>query len=191
MLILGGLAVVVAAVAVWWALSATTAVRAGSFSSVGPAGHEDQCSFPDDDFWALFARDEPVVAEQTVRSDARWPVEVTSLRPDVFRFEPLARGPSDPFMSAKDGAPSAAETSDRVVIPPGREATLWVVGWPWDDGVPIDGEARMGVDSAPVRVRALGISRDTEIDLEKSLWLSGLDSGSDEFRNQVQELCPS
>lgn len=161
-------------------------------SSVGPAGHQDQCSLHDDDFWALFARDEPFVAAQTVRSDARWPVEVTSLQPDAFRFGRLAADPSDDgTFSAANGLPPASETSDRVVIPPGREATLWVVAWPGGDDVTIGDGARVGLSVAPVRVRALGISRDTEVDLGKTLWLSGLSSDSDEFHSLVQELCPS
>ncbi|MEL7976458.1 hypothetical protein AAG589_11395 [Isoptericola sp. F-RaC21] len=188
-LVAGALTLLVAAGAGWWALSATAEVQPGSFES-GSTGHPDECAFPDDDLWALFARDEEVVAMLTVRSDSRWPVEVTSLRPEAFRFDRRVVGPEDGFTfhDPSDGPPPEAETAARVVIPPGSEAALWILS-PVDDGVPVGPGARVGVSQAPVQVRSLGIARDTAIDFRRSLWISGADGDSAEFRSQVEGLC--
>ncbi|WP_139820695.1 hypothetical protein [Krasilnikoviella flava] len=189
-LIAGVLVLLAAALAGWWGLSASAEVQSGSFQS-GSTGHPDECAFPDDDFWALFARDEEVVAMLTVRSDSRWPVEVTSLRPEAFRFDRRVVGPEDGFTfhDPSDGPPPEAETAERVVIPPGSEAALWIVS-PLDD-VLAGADGRVGVSQAPVRIRSLGIARDTTIDFDRSLWISGLDSDSAEFQHQVEGLCAS
>ena len=188
-LVVGALVLLAAALAGWWGLSASATVQSGSFQS-GTTGHPDECAFPDDDLWALYARDEEVVAMLTVRSDSRWPVEVTSLRPDVFRFERQVAGPGDGYVfhDTADGPPAEAETADRVVIPADSEAALWIVS-PLDDGAPVGTDVRVGVGQAPVRVRSLGIARDTTIDFDQTLWVSGLDSGSAEFRGQLEGLC--
>jgi len=188
-LVVGVLVLAAAALAGWWGVSASAEVQPGSFES-GSTGHPDECAFPDDDFWALFARDEEVVAMLTVRSDSRWPVEVTSLRPEAFRFDRRVVGPEDGFTfhDPSDGPPPEAETAERVVIPPGSEAALWILS-PSVEGGPVGAEVRVGVSQAPVRVRSLGIARDTAIDFRRSLWISGVDSDSAEFRSQVEELC--
>ncbi|MFC7879467.1 hypothetical protein [Isoptericola sp. NPDC057391] len=177
-----------AALGGWWALSASAEVRPGSFQS-STTGHPDECAFPADDFWALFAQDEEVVAMLTVASDSRWPVEVTSLRPEVFRFDRRVVRPGEGFVfhDPSDGPPPGAGTADRVVIPPGSEAALWIVS-PLDEGTTVDAGARLGVDQAPVRVRSLGIARDTVVDFD-SLWISGLDSDSAEFQSELEGLC--
>lgn len=187
--LVAGALLLAAVLAGWWGLSASATVQAGSFQS-GTSGHPDECEFPDDDLWALFARDEEVVAMLTVRSDSRWSVEVTSLRPDAFRFDRRVVGPGDGFVfhDPSDGPPPEAGTADSVVIPPGSEAALWIVS-PLDDGASVGAGARVGVDQAPVRVRSLGIARDTVIDFDRSLWISGLDSDSAEFRSQLDGLC--
>ena len=189
LLIVGVLVLLAAALAGWWGLSASAGVRSGSFQT-GSTGHPDECAFPDDDFWALFARDEEVVAMLTVRGDPRWSVEVTSLRPEAFRFDRRVVGPDDGFTfhDPSDGPPPEVETTDRVVIPPGSEAALWIVS-PLDDDATGGADARVGVDQAPMRVRSLGIARDSTIDFDRTLWVSGLDSDSAEFRSQLEGLC--
>lgn len=163
---MGAAVLVVAAVVGWWVLAASADVRPGSFSSAG-RGHTDRCSFPDEGFWAVYAGDQEVVAVQTIRNDAPWSVEVTSRSPDAFRLGALA---ADPGYDASISDPAAGpppEASDRVVIPAGREVALWIVDPQPEDSIVGYGD-RTGYDRVPVRLRSLGIPRDTEIDLEKT-----------------------
>jgi hypothetical protein len=177
--------------ACWWALSASADVELGSMYSSG-AGVRDECTYPDEDFWALFAGDQDVAVVQTVRNTARWPITATSLLPDVFRFGAVAADPRDDFaFDPSDGPPPDA--ADTVEIPPGREVAMWVVG-PWgrmDADVNNGGATgmRSGIEHAPVRVRSLGISRETDIPLEKTLWISDLDRDSAQFQDEITELC--
>ena len=194
LLISGVATLAVLSLVAWWALSSSAEVRIGSFSSTG-AGYTDDCAYADEDFWAVFAQDQDVAVVQTVRNDSRWPLEVTSLLPDVFRFGAVADDPREDAMipDPRTVASPEAETSDRVEIPPGREVAMWVLG-PWgtadaDTSYGSDQGGRAGIERAPVRVRSLGIARATDIDLEKTLWVSSLPSDSDQFRGEVAQLC--
>lgn len=179
--------------ACWWALSASADVELGSMYSSG-AGFTDECTYPDEDFWAVFAGDQDLAAVQTVRNDARWPITVTSLLPDVFRFGAVAADPRDDYaFDPSDGLPPAGDLSDQVEIPPGREVAMWVVG-PWgpmdaDTGYGGATSMRTGIEHAPVRVRSLGMARETDVQLEKVLWISDLDLDSARFRDELTELC--
>ncbi|MFE5342534.1 hypothetical protein ACFQ80_20095 [Isoptericola sp. NPDC056578] len=187
----GAAVLAAAALGGWWGLSASADVELGSMSSSG-AGYRDECTYPDEGFWALFAADQDVAVVQTVRNDARWPITVTSLLPDVFRFGAVAADPRDDFaFDPSDGPPPG--TTETVEIPPGREVAMWVVG-PWgrlDADANRGGPAgmRTGIEHAPVRVRSLGIARETDVQLEKMLWVSDLDLGSRQFQDEITELC--
>ncbi|MFE5337125.1 hypothetical protein ACFQ8E_14530 [Isoptericola sp. NPDC056573] len=180
-----------AAIGGWWGLSASADVELGSMYSSG-AGYRDECTYPDEGFWALFAADQDVAVVQTVRNDARWPITVTSLLPDVFRFGAVAADPRDDFaFDPSDGPPPG--TTETVEIPPAREVAMWVVG-PWgrlDADANRGGPAgmRTGIEHAPVRVRSLGIARETDVQLEKMLWISDLDLDSGQFQHEITELC--
>ncbi|MFC8597405.1 hypothetical protein [Isoptericola sp. NPDC057191] len=180
----------------WWFVSASATVVTGSASSTG-AGHTDQCAYPDDDIWAVFAKDETPVVVQTVRNDGRWPVEVISTRPEAYRFGPLAADRRDDatFPDPALGPPADGETSDRVTIPPGREVPMWVID-PLRPTDPLQGSAaqvgfnaRDGVESAPVRVRSLGLLHDADIPLYSTLWQSDLTTDSPDFQDELAQLC--
>ncbi|MFE5308466.1 hypothetical protein [Isoptericola sp. NPDC056605] len=189
--VVGAAVLAAAALGGWWGLSASADVELGSMYSSG-AGYRDECTYPDEGFWALFAADQDVAVVQTVRNDARWPITVTSLLPDVFRFGAVAADPRDDFaFDPSDGPPPG--TTETVEIPPGREVAMWVVG-PWgrleadaNRGGPAG--MRTGIEHAPVRVRSLGIARETDVQLEKMLWVSDLDLGSRQFQDEITELC--
>jgi len=192
--VVGAAVLAAAALGGWWGLSASAGVELGSVSSTG-AGFTDECTYPDEGLWALFAADQDVAVVQTVRNDARWPITVTSLLPDVFRFGAVAADPRDDygFRDPADGPPPEADTTAEVEIPPGREVAMWVVG-PWG---PMDADmrygaavsSRTGIEHAPLRVRSLGIARKSDLQLGHMLWISDLDLGSDQFRAEVAELC--
>jgi len=180
----------------WWTVSGTAAVAMGSAASSG-VGHWDQCTYANDDFWALYAQDEAPVAVQTIRNDGRWPVVVVSRRPEAFRFSPPPADfrddsifPADPA----EGAPPEDETADRVTIPPGRQVSMWIID-PFRrvDGAMVFGQVgngdRTGAESAPVTVWSLGVPRDVDIALLGTLWQSPLTSDSSDFQDELALLC--
>ncbi|MFE7406473.1 hypothetical protein [Isoptericola sp. NPDC057559] len=189
---------VLALLVAWWAVSGTAAVAQGSAASSG-VGHGDDCDYPDEEFWAVYAKDETPVAVQTVRNEGRWPVEVISTRPEAYRFSPVpddprydATFPSDPLL----GAPPDDETSDRVTIPPGREASMWIID-PFrpENEYTAGGQSRVndrtGVETAPVQVWSLGIRRDADVAFYGTLWQSTLTRDSEEFKSELAQLCES
>ncbi|GAA1979836.1 hypothetical protein GCM10009718_15840 [Isoptericola halotolerans] len=181
---------VVVLVGVWWAVSSQGVVETGS-SSWSP-GYRDECAYPDEDVWALYAADEDVVAVQTVRNSSPWPVEVVSDRPDVFRFgaiyDELAMFPSvDGVVPPPDG------TTDRAVVPAGEEIVMWIVEpFPEDGPMPHGSEVlsgRQGIGGADVRIWSLGLPHDAHVAFHGSLWQSGLTSDSAAFQRELGEMC--
>ncbi|MFC8597407.1 hypothetical protein [Isoptericola sp. NPDC057191] len=188
----GAIALLIVLVA-WWVVSGTASVVTGSTTSAG-AGHGDQCLWGDDHFWAVYAKDEAPVAVQTVRNESRWPVEVISTRPDAYRFEPSALALDESIPDPKAGPPPESETSDRVTIPAGREAVMWIINPFRAEGSteadpPIGDGARVGVSDAPLRVRSLGLVHNAVVPFYATLWKSGLPSDSPEFQARLAELC--
>jgi hypothetical protein len=188
--IAGVVAGVVVLLVAWWAVAARGTVETGSSSWAG--GHGDECAFPDDDVWAVYAADEQIVAVQTVRNPSPWPVEVVSSRPEAFRFgEVLDEHTTYPYPGG--GAPPAGETSDRVVVPAGEEVMMWVVDPFPEDGSMLDGmegiDDRTGLDGVDVQVWSLGLPHDERIEFRGFLWQSELTTDSPTFQRQLTEMC--
>jgi hypothetical protein len=181
---------VVVLVGVWWAVSAQGVVETGS-SSWSP-GYRDECSFPDEDIWALYAADEDVVAVQTVLNWSPWPVEVVSSRPDVFRFGAVLNELTT-FPSVDSAVPPPDETTDRAVIPAGEEVLMWISEPFPEDGSMLGGmygwDDRLGIDGADVQVWSLGLPHDTRVEFRGALWQSDLTADSAAFQRELAEMC--
>ncbi|MEV0892003.1 hypothetical protein [Promicromonospora sp. NPDC050262] len=184
--IVGAAVVVVALVAgigVWqYAARSTRIVAEGVTLSGGMA-------FPDclpRMALAVYGTSDDVVVGQTLRNPSRWPVTVTSSDPEVYRFEALSDDPDDhSAVSSADGA-EPADTSGQVVLPPGREATMWIVdpqrGSVQDSGV------WYSFDEVPVTLRTLGVERESSLQLPGTLYVGGGKDG-DQLGAALQEAC--
>lgn len=183
-------AALVAAFVAWQIAARTTEVEPGSASNSGAGATLPDC-VPDGGIWSMFGTDEDVVVLQTVRNPSRWPVTVISTDPEAYRFEPVTDDPRDDYLFAKnptDGAPAAAETSDRVVIPPDREAAMWIIN-PQGD-LAYSGGWRT-FDGAPVRLRALGIERDFYLPFRGTLSVGGSEATAARLDRALQAACES
>lgn len=180
--------VLLAGIGAWQVAAWTTMVEPGSMSNSGAGATLPDC-VPSDDTWAMFGTEEDTVVVQTVRNSSRWPVTLISTDPEAYRFEPMADDYLDDYLFVSDpvdGPPDPAATSDRVVIPPGREATLWVIN-------PL-GDVRIGsgwrtFDSAPVKLRALGIERDFDLPFRAALAVGGDEATTGRLDSALQEAC--
>ncbi|MFJ3407900.1 hypothetical protein [Promicromonospora sp. NPDC090134] len=178
----------VAGVAAWQIAARTAVVGLGSGSHSGAGATLPDC-VPGEGLWALFGTDEDVVLVQTVRNASPWPVTVISTIPDVFRFEPMADDFRDDYLylkNAADGAPDRSQTSDRVVIPPDREATMWIVD-PQGD-LPISG-GWMVFDTADLTVRVLGVERELPLPLQGMIAVGGAEPTAGRLDRALQEAC--
>ncbi|GHH79657.1 hypothetical protein [Promicromonospora soli] len=188
---IAGAAVVVALIAgvVAWQVAARTAgVERGSFSTSGAGTTLPDC-VPGDSIWAMFGGEEDVVVVQTVRNPSQWPVMVISTDPEVYRFEPMAddwRGDYTLVSDPAEGAPDRADTSERVVIPPDREAAMWIVN-PQGD-VPLWDGGWYGYSDAPLRIRSLGVERDVRMPYHGMIYVSGKE-GIGRLGKAMQEAC--
>jgi hypothetical protein len=137
----------------------------------------------------MFGTDEEVVVLQTVRNPSRWPVTVISTNPEAYRFEPMAddiRGDYTFVQNAAEGAPDAAETSDRVTIPPGREAAMWIID-PQGDVPTAEGWSTFG--GASVKLRALGVEREFYLPFQGTLAVGGSEATAARLGRALQEAC--
>lgn len=188
---IAGAALIVALIAgvVAWLVAALTArVEPGSASNSGAGATLPDC-VPSDDIWSMFGNDEDVVVLQTVRNASPWPVTVISTDPDAYRFEPMADDHLDDYMFVKDpvdGAPDATETSDRVVIPPDREAAMWIIN-PQGDADRSGGWRLF--DGAPVKLRALGVERDFYLPFRGTLTVGGNEATAGRLDRALQAAC--
>lgn len=188
---IAGAAVVVALIAglVAWQVAARTArVEPGSLSSSGAGATLPDC-VPGDSMWAMFGSDVDVVVVQTVRNPSQWPVMVISTDPEVYRFEPMAddwRGDYTLVSDPAEGAPDRADTSDRVVIPPDREAAMWIVN-PQGD-VQLGDEGWHGYSDAPLRIRSLGVERDVRMPYQGMVYVRGREDIG-RLGKALQEAC--
>ncbi|PUB27928.1 hypothetical protein C8K30_104381 [Promicromonospora sp. AC04] len=186
-----GMAVVlllVAGAAAWQVAARTAQVELGSASNSGAGATLPDC-VPSDGLWAMFGTDEDVVLVQTVRNPSRWPITVISRESEVYRFEPMADDFRDDYLYVKDpvdGAPDPAQTSDRVVIPPDREATMWIVN-PQGDVPTADGWSTFG--GAHVTLRSLGVEREFYLPLRGTVAVGGADPTAGRLDRALQEAC--
>ncbi len=180
--------VLVAGAAAWQVAARTARVEPGSFYSTGTGARLPDC-VPGDAIWAMFGTDEDVVLAQAVRNPSRWPVTVSSTDPHVFRFQPVAEDELDDGLLVNDpadGEPDRSQTSARVVIPPGREAVLWIVdpqremtissGW-------------MLFDVAQLKLRALGVERKFSLPLAGTIAVGGTEPTTRQFGRDLREVC--
>lgn len=178
----------VAGIAAWQIAARTAEVEPGSSSNSGAGATLPGC-VPSDDIWSMFGNDEDVVVLQTVRNPSPWPVTVISTDPEAYRFEPMAedfRGDYTYVGDPVDGPPDAAETSDRVVIPPDREAAMWIIN-PQGD-LSYDGGWGL-FDGAPVKLRALGVERDFYLPFRATLAVGGGDASAGRLGKALQAAC--
>jgi hypothetical protein len=191
---LTGTALVVALFAgfVAWQIAARTSeVEPGSSSNSGAGATLPDCVPSDDDIWSMFGNDEDVVVLQTVRNPSPWPVTVISTNPEAYRFEPVADDFREDYMyvgDPVDGPPDAAETSDRVVIPPDREAAMWIIN-PQGD-LSYDGGWGL-FEGAPVKLRALGVERDFYLPFRATLAVGGDEATAGRLDRALQAACGS
>ena len=189
--IAGGVVIVALVVSVVaWQLAARTAeVEPGSFSNSGAGATLPDCVPSDSGIWSMFGTDEDVVVLQTVRNFSPWPVTVISTDPEAYRFEPMADDFREDYtfvQDASDGPPPTTETSDRVVIPPDREAAMWIIN-PQGDLPPADGWRSF--DGAPVKLRALGVERDFYLPFRGTLTVGGDEATAGRLDRALQEAC--
>lgn len=181
-------AVLVAGVVAWQIAARTSEVELGSASNSGAGATLPGC-VPADEIWSMFGNDEDAVVVQTVRNPSPWPVTVISTDPEAYRFEPMADDFRDDYLFIKnpaDGAPDASETSDPVVIPPDREAAMWIVN-PQGDNSYTDGWGLF--DGAPVKLRALGVERDFHLPYRGKISVGGDEATTDRLDRALQEAC--
>lgn len=135
----------------------------------------------------VYGTSDDVVVGQTVRNPSRWPVTVISSDPEVFRFEAPSDDPGDDTtVSSADGA-APADASGQVVLPPGREVTMWIVD-PQRDSVQDSSSVWYEFDEVPVTLRMLGVERETSIRLPGTLYVGGGKDG-DQLGAALQEAC--
>ncbi|MFI2365554.1 hypothetical protein [Promicromonospora sp. NPDC019610] len=133
---------------------------------------------------AVYGTTDDVVVGQTVRNPSRWPVTVTSSDPEVYRFEALSDEPGG--VSSGDGAPPA-DTSGQVVLPPGREVTMWVVD-PQRHSIQDSSTVWYEFSEVPVTLRTLGVEREFSVQLPGTLYIGG-GKGGDQLGAALQEAC--
>lgn len=182
--------VLVAGVAAWQIAARTAVVELGSMSSTGTGATLPDC-VPGEDPWVMFGSDEDVVLVQTVQNSSRWPVTVISADPDVFRFEPMAedfRGDYSFLKDPVDGAPDPSQTSDRVVVPPDREATMWIVDPQGDFST---SEGWYTFTTADLVVRVLGVERELDLPLRGTIAVGGAEPTAGRLDRALQEACES
>lgn len=180
-----------AGITTWQIAARSSDVVPGSLASSGAGATLPDC-VPDfgDSIWAMFGKDEHVAVVQTVRNDAQWPVTLISTDPDAYRFEPMADDGNDDLVYVSDpvdGPPDAAATSDRVTIPPAREATLWIID-PQGDTVGFDDGWRT-FGHAPLRLRAFGVERDFRLPFRGSIAVGGAEATTGRLDRALQEAC--
>jgi len=174
---------------VWQVAARTSEVESGSYSNSGAGATLPDCIPADGDIWSMFGTDEDVVVLQTVRNPSRWPVTVISTNPEAYRFERMAddaREDHSFVQTVAEGAPDAAETSDRVTIPPNREAALWIID-PQGDLSSVDGWYTF--EGAPVRLRALGVERDFYLPFRGTLAVGGAEATTTRLGRALQQAC--
>jgi hypothetical protein len=138
----------------------------------------------------MFGAEEDVVVVQTVRNPSRWPVTVISTDPDVYRFEPMAddwRGDYTFVSDPAEGAPDRGDTSDRVVIPPDREATMWIINPQGDLSISPDGWHLY--EGTFVTVRALGVERELYLPFRGAVSVGGRESTTTRLDRALQAAC--
>jgi hypothetical protein len=136
---------------------------------------------------AVYGTSDDVVVGQTVRNPSRWPVTVISSDPEAFRFEALSADPGDDTtLSSADGA-APADASGQVVLPPGREVTMWIVD-PQRGSIQDSSSVWYEFDEVPVTLRTLGVERETSIRLPGTLYVGG-GKASDQLGTALQEAC--
>ena len=136
---------------------------------------------------AVYGTSDDVVVGQTVRNPSRWPVTVTSSDPEAFRFEALSDDPADDTtVSSADGA-APADASGQVVLPPGREVTMWIVD-PQRGSIQDSSTVWYEFDEVPVTLRTLGVERESSIRLPGTLYVGGGKDG-EQLGAALQEAC--
>lgn len=174
-----------------WQLVARTVARVelGSFSHNGAGATLPDC-VPGDGTWSMFGYDEDVVVVQNVRNPSPWPVMVISADPDAYRFEPMADQARDDHAtvaSPAEGMPDPAATSDRVVIPPDREAVMWIINPQGDRSSEAGGWITF--DGAPLTIRALGVEREFYLPFRGMLSVGGAEATAAGLDHALQEAC--
>jgi len=179
----------IAGLAAWQLAARATEVEPGAFSNSGAGATLPDCVPDESGIWSMFGTDEDVVVLQTVSNPSPWPVTVISTDPEAYRFEPMAddfRGDYTFVQDASDGPPSATETSDRVVIPPDREAAMWIIN-PQGDFSSDGGWYTFS--GAPVKLRALGVERDFYLPFRGTLTVGGTEATAARLDRALQEAC--
>lgn len=185
------IAALVAGVVAWQLAARTAEVELGSFSNSGAGATLPDCVPSDSGIWSMFGTDEDVVVLQTVHNPSPWPVTVISTDPEAYRFEPVAddfRGDYTFVSDPVDGPPPMAETSDRVVIPPGREAAMWVIN-PQRDLSSSGGWRTF--EGALVKLRALGVERQFYLPFRGTLSVGGTEATAARLDRALQQACES
>jgi hypothetical protein len=173
-------------IAAWQGVARAGRIETGSASMSG--GLVLPACIPSEGFWASFQADEEVVVAHTVRNPSPWPVTVISTDPEVYRFEPLEEDPADDMLfatSPSDGVPAGTKSS--VVVPPGREAGMWIVNPQGDMSIGPLGWRYF--DGAPLRIRSLGVERDIYVPYHGTLHVGGGSRGSDKLSKALEEAC--
>jgi hypothetical protein len=156
----------------WQGVARIGRIETGSASNSG-AGMSLPSCVPSGEIWAMFGRDEDVVVVQTVRNPSLWPVTVTSTEPDVVRFEPVSDDPMDDLLLDKDPRGGAPDTTvEQVVIPPGREAAMWIVDPPGNGGS--ERGSWYGRFGTEVTLGSLGVERRVSVEFPGGLYIGGI-----------------
>jgi hypothetical protein len=139
------------------------------------------------DFYAAFDETEDVRVAYEVSNPSLWPVTVISTDPEVYRFEPLDDDPAQGISFTDGPAGCVPEgTQSAVVIPPGREAAMWIVNP--QGGTKMGPDGWRVFDGAPLRIRSLGVERDIFVPHPGTIYVLGSRS-SKEFTSALEAEC--
>jgi hypothetical protein len=172
-------------IALWQGVARLGRIETGSASLSAGLGRP-LCP-PTCDYWAGFDETEDVRVAHTVSNPSLWPVTVISTDPEVYRFEPLDDDPAQDI-SLIDGPIGCVPegTQSAVVIPPGREAAMWIVNP--QGGTKMGPDGWRVFDGAPLRIRSLGVERDIFMPHPGTIYVLG-SRDSEEFTNALEAEC--
>jgi hypothetical protein len=174
-------------VAAWQGLARVGRIDTG-FATLSERGLELPDCIPQDGYWTSFATDEDVVVAHTVRNPSPWPVTVISTDPEVYRFQPLSADPAlDTAFGASPPGGLPEETRGSVVVPPGRSVVMWIHN---PQGDIIRGSTvQYSFDSAPLRIRSLGVEREVHVPYQGTLYVGGSARDSAQLGKALEEAC--
>ncbi|MGW2093743.1 hypothetical protein [Promicromonospora sukumoe] len=136
---------------------------------------------------AMYTGDDALVVGQAVRNPSPWPVTVISQDPESYRFEALSDDPADDNgVTGAEGGGAPAGTADRIVLPPGRGVTMWIVDP--QHGAIEGSDIWYGFDEVPVTLRVLGVESESALELPGTIYIGGRSDG-DRLGEALQEAC--